>query len=581
MISSSVALYHQTLWSSCYVYRATLILLRMAELGLITARFLLFRAPLLIALTRLPHIKNMRMPYGELAKILGPARDRPALLAGTIIPGMETIGNCKTKEDIVLLQQLSRSCEGNSHSTAKIILGGMIRGLLIELGPIFIKFGQILSMRPETPSFLREEFQLLQDHIPPISPKVTRRCLKAELHRPIEEVFQHVDWTPIATGSLAQVHRAVFLDGQQVALKIQRPHLKGAVTIDSVIILDCVLAFFRLLLPLIRQMDLAVFTSSFRKSLRRETDFFLEARTQDRFYNLIACHPIYSQTIKIARIHWQYTTSKLIVMEYVDGRVRMDHLLQMDTDKLYNLSMYKIPQYPHNQPFHLFLSTAAFWGEMILHWGLIHGDPHLGNLYAVEVEENKWKTFVCDFGMIDELSEEGLRWTNDLFAGLLLFHDAEMLVDTFTQHTRQYPKRMAKVDMDLVHAVCNRWLDRRAVQDDCNGEITLSLQRHGGSSVTSEIMWELVQTPHLRQPEWAWLVIKSLAYLEELAIILWCDYNAADMFTPYIRVAAKNRMPRQIQNLDVTNADGHMEQPELLHCPDTAQLTANTETTFM
>lgn len=570
---SVLALYHPALWNFSYAYRTVLIFLRSAELIFIAVRFLFFRAPLLIVWTRLPGLRNIRPPYGDLGPVLSPTRDRAGLLAGEALLGVKSLGDCRTREDVLAMQEVARAQKGKARPTMKTLVGGVLRGLIIQLGSTFIKFGQILSMRPETPPFLREELQLMQDRLPPMSPKETRRCLQRELDKPVEEVFEYVDWTPIASASLAQVHRAKLRGGEEVALKIQRVHLRAMTKIDSVIIVDIVVGLARLILPLVRRVDVSVFTSSFRKSLTREIDFFLEARTQEKFYNLVHEHPIYSQTIKIAHVHWEYTTSKLITMELMKGYVRVDRLLEMDTDRLHRLVMYKIPEYPEDRSIHLFWSTAAFWGEMILNWGLVHGDPHLGNLYAMEQEDGTWKAFVCDFGMIEELPQEGLDWAVDLFAGLLYYHDAEMLVDAFTRFTKDDPKRMAKVDMDQVRGVVTNWLERRAVREDANSEVTLRLRWQGTTTLTAEIMYELLQIPYLRLPDWLWLVIKSLAYLEELGLTLWGNYDATDMFMPHVKVALRQKIVRELQGINVTNVDDYIEGLTApLRRPDVAQL---------
>jgi len=571
---STVSLYHSALWSTSYTYRTIIVLLRMIELSFITARFIFFRAPLLIIWTRLPGLRGIKTPYGEMASILGPVRDRAWLLAGETVTGLGSLGECRTKNDVIALQQATKLQVETTNSTLKTILGGLIRGLTIELGSAFIKFGQILSMRPETPCFLREELQLMQDRIPAMAPKDAQRCLQQELKRPLEDVFNYVDWTPIAAASLSQVHRAKLVGGKEVAIKIQRHHLKGTLAIDSAIITNVIVNMVRFL-PLLKKMDVSVFTSSFRNSLTREIDFFLEARTQEEFHNLVDQHPIYKQTIKIPYIYWDYTTPQMITMELIKGHVRIDRLLEMDADKLFRYLMFKIPQYPTNHPLHLYRATAAFWGDMILNWGLIHGDPHLGNLYVIEEEEGKWKLFVCDFGMIDELSKDGQQWVMDFFSTLLYFRDPEVLTEVFTRFTSKDESRMAKVDLEQVMAFSKRLLDRRVVGNGCSNEATLRLKWNGTPSVTSEILYELVQIPHLRQPDWLWLVIKSLSYLEELGLTLWGNYDAAAMFTPHIERTLRKDLLRKLQNVNITNAHNVMNEViSMGHIPDVVQNTS-------
>jgi len=579
--------YHPALWSFSYTYRIILVMLRIGEIAFVAMRFLLFRAPLLIIWTRIAILKSVPIPsgYKDLAKILEPREEmRSSLVVGEASLGVKTLGQVANRAELDELIRQAHENVSRGVPTGKTIVGGLLRGLVTQLGPTFIKLGQIMSMRPEMPPFLRDEFQLMQDKLPPISPSEIRKIITRELGHQysIDDVFSSVEDKPIAAASLAQVHAARLRNGGEVALKLQRPHLEGIVTLDTVIIVDLACSILQRI-PALRHFDLGIFTSSFKKSLQREIDFFLEARTQEKFHELVGNHPIYSQTIKIAQVHWDYTTSKMIVMELIKNYHRVDNLLDIDPDKLWDIVQWKIPQYPEERALHAFWATAAFWGEMILGWGLIHGDPHLGNLYAREPTEDDpgWKVFVCDFGMIDDLPDEGKKWALDLFASLLYYRDIDMLEDVFTRFLD--PASMKRLGMKVedrdslteeVHELAKNWMDRRMPVE--GGQTTMRLMQHGTTTLTAELIYELVNIKGMTLPDWVWLIVKSLAYLEELGVTLWGDYDAADMFLPHVKVSLRQTINEELQDVNALNIEAYIERlTEPLKRPDVQQLLSS------
>jgi predicted unusual protein kinase regulating ubiquinone biosynthesis (AarF/ABC1/UbiB family) len=185
-----------------------------------------------------------------------------------------------------------------------------------------------------------------------------------------------------------------------VALKVQRPYLEAVAKLDTVIVCDLVMGAIKLALPLVRKnTDVSVFTSSYRKSLERETNFRLEGRTQEDWRMHIASHPIYSQTLHIARAHMQYTTTKLLTMELVKDYYRLDRVLDdLTPQDLWEIVTTKVEGYPDELPFHLLWSQAYLVFESVATWDTFHGDIHPGNFYLLKPKEKggKWKIFLCD-----------------------------------------------------------------------------------------------------------------------------------------------------------------------------------------
>ncbi|MDY6833582.1 MAG: AarF/UbiB family protein [Chloroflexota bacterium] len=217
-------------------------------------------------------------------------------------------------------------------------MGGIIRGLVTELGSVFIKFSQIMGMRPELPPFIREELTQVQDKMPGMPEAQVRSTLEKELMKPVEELFEWIDYKPVAAASLAVVHHAKLRDGREVALRVQRPFLPGIVALDTIIVLRILLGGLRLLLPQIRKTDLTFFTLSFEGCIRREIDFDLEGHVQERCWQAMQASQQTADYMVIAQVYLEYTSNKLLTMEFIPNLMRVDELFEKCTpDELWAL----------------------------------------------------------------------------------------------------------------------------------------------------------------------------------------------------------------------------------------------------
>ena len=543
---SATAVFSQGLWNFSYTYRAFLIAMRIAELTFIAMRFLLFRAPLLIVWTKTPGLRSVASPYGDLGAIFMALDERSTMLVGGGSKGEKALGDVKTKEELSELVAKSRAAIEGPQTARKSMVGAVIRGLMTQLGPTFIKWGQVASMRPELPAHLREEFRLLQDRLPAMKYKEVQKIIEAELERPVSEVFEYVEPKPIAAASLSQVHRAKLWSGEEVALKVQRKNLRGTVVLDSVIIVDLLVGTMRILSPLLRQRGSIAFTS-FRDSLQEEIDFYLEARTQEGFYDKVTAHPVYSQTIKIAKVYWEYTTLRLLTMELIKNYHRLDSLMDMDQDKLWDLLTWKLPHYPEECPIHVLWSAVSFWGDMWVNWGLIHGDPHWGNVYVVEPSEGEsWKVFVCDFGMMEELPSEGKDWVIDMLSGMLFYRDPERMLEVATRFIPEGEEKEKLTIQARPHV--RRMLRRHTPRQTESSDGTHAQGHWSGTSFAAEIADEFFQFPSLHLPDWFWLWGKSLGYLEGLALTFWSDHNVTDMMVPQLQDELRRRLMASLED---------------------------------
>ena len=255
-----------------------------------------------------------------------------------------------------------------------------------ELGPTFIKFGQILSTRVDIfgPEWI-EEFQRLQNNVRPIAQADISALISAYLERPVNEVFRSIEPTPIGSASIAQVHKAVLLDGTVVAVKIKRPNIDKTIQAD--------LRIMKHLAQLIeyeiaesRRYHPVEMVHYFAKSLARETDLTMELRNMERFARAYEGQ----HHVHIPAVYPDYSNRKILVQEYIG-----DTLL-----KNLNLSQYK-----HEWLSRRASDLAQLILDMILKHGYFHADPHPGNIFISE----EGRITLIDFGLAGFLGNNRRR----------------------------------------------------------------------------------------------------------------------------------------------------------------------------
>ncbi len=277
---------------------------------------------------------------------------------------------------IVSLGTASRELERLTQATR-------FRLALEELGPTFIKLGQILSTRPDiVPAEILEELQQLQDHIPAVPTDEIKGQIHRELGYPTEELFKEFEQTPLATASIAQVHRATLLNGEQVVCKVRRPDIESIVATD----LDIMTGLAYLIekhLPGGELYDPVGLAREFRRSIHRELDFSREGRTTDRF----AANFADDETIHIPKVFWDYTGHSILTLEYVSG------IKISNQDKLKEAGL--DPQIIARN------GADNFLKQVFIH-GLFHADPHPGNIHVLPGNT----LCIFDFGMVGRLDDD-------------------------------------------------------------------------------------------------------------------------------------------------------------------------------
>lgn len=271
-----------------------------------------------------------------------------------------------------------------------------VRLAMEELGPTFVKLGQILAGRADLfgPEWLAE-FEKLHSRVPPVPLAELRPQLREDLGAEPEEVFAWFDADPLAGGSIAQVHRARLVDGAEVVVKIRRPGIQARIDAD-LRLLGRLGDLAETHLPAIKPYGPRRMVQEFARSLRRELDLATECRSAERIARNLAALPF----VSIPRVHWDYTRERINVQDYVDG---------MPGEPVARLREAGL------EPALLARRGARAVVRMIVEDGFFHADPHPGNVFYLPGN----RLVFIDFGMVGRLSEARREEVLQLLLGLV------------------------------------------------------------------------------------------------------------------------------------------------------------------
>ncbi len=266
--------------------------------------------------------------------------------------------------------------------TERFSLAERARMALEELGPTFVKTGQILSTRSDLipPDFITE-LEKLQDRVAALRFETVKQQIERELGRSLEELFAEFDPEPLAAASIGQVHRAVLPGGREVIVKVQRPDIEKIIDVDLEILYD--VARFLERSGWSETYSPVEAVAEFDRVLHEELDYNAEGRNADAFRKNFAGDP----DVIIPLVYWEYSTGKILVMEYVRG-IKFNDLQEIERLGL-------------DRPALARKSVMALFKQILID-GFFHGDPHPGNLAALPGE----KVVFMDFGMAGFLTDK-------------------------------------------------------------------------------------------------------------------------------------------------------------------------------
>lgn len=253
----------------------------------------------------------------------------------------------------------------------------------VELGGLIIKLGQFASTRVDMlPKAFTDILAELQDSVSPVKSELIVETIETELSKPINTLFTDFNRTPVAAASLGQVHRATLNNGEEVAVKVMRPGIKELVTVDLATV-RVLIAFAKRFTKVSKFVDLDDIYTEFDEVITEEIDYQNEIRNMEQFRNEFAEFP----GVAIPQVHKEYATSKVLVMEYIDG-VKINEVDKLDGTKVNKKKLASI----------LYISYL----KQLLEDGFFHADPHPGNLLV----KSDGTLVYIDFGMVGRISTE-------------------------------------------------------------------------------------------------------------------------------------------------------------------------------
>jgi len=307
------------------------------------------------------------------------------------------VNKIRLKKNIPLKKRLRKAKKENVPTEVRL------RKTLERLGPTFIKFGQVLSVRPDlVPKNYIRELEKLQDEVPPFSFDEVKNLIESELKKPLNQVFSEFEKKPIASASISQVHKAKLRNSQVVAVKIQRPNVKQTMEEDTEIMLY-IASLAEKHIGGAKKYEPVNIVKEFREWTKDELDFKLEARNAKVFALNFKDDP----NVVIPEVYNDYTTEKILTLEFIDG-----------------IELNKIEELKKSKPnFNLVIRRGfeAVLTQVFLH-GFFHADPHPGNIF---VTKNNKIAFV-DFGIIGVFSQDLKEKAVDLLYSVV-FHDVDKL----------------------------------------------------------------------------------------------------------------------------------------------------------
>ena len=333
-----------------------------------------------------------------------------------------------------------------------------IRMVFEELGPTFIKFGQLLSLRPDLiPQEFVDEFQKLQEDVPPVSFESIKQQIESELGAPLETIFSSFEENAYAAASIAQVHKAVLPDGQQVMVKVQRPKIEQIIGTDINILFQLAHLIERYI-PESKVYSPVGIVEEFSKSIRRELDFTIEAGNTQRFYDNFAGDP----HVIIPKVYWELSTKKNLVLQRLEGiRINQIHVMKERVWDTANIALF----------------GCQVFLRQILEYGFFHGDPHPGNILLIKEDV----LGLIDFGIVGRLDKEVLESCSAIFFSLLK-RDYEKLVQEYIKLGFTSPdtdiRHFRRDFTELLETYLDRPLKFLHIGEVLNQAIQVSLKHH-------------------------------------------------------------------------------------------------------
>jgi ubiquinone biosynthesis protein len=388
--------------------------------------------------------------------------------------------------------------------------GQRLREMLDELGPTFVKFGQLLSTRPDVvPPDIVFELKALQDDVHPFPLEQARAVIEEDLGLTVEQLFVDFDERPLAAASIGQVHSATLPNGKRVVVKVQRPGAPRQIEAD----LELLYQIARLVRERVRALefiDPVALVDEFARSIRQELDYRNEARNAEQFHRNFVGHP----HVRVPRPYWTYSSSRVLTLDRLEGiqLADLDHA-----------------RWSLEERRRLAYVMAEAWMTMIFRHGFFHADPHPANILVLE---QSGQIGLVDFGIAGKLTDADNSKLTRLF------------IDAVQENIEALPKRLADLGV--------RYPKDR--EEEFAAELREVYYRYYGASLAEidpiQLIREafaLIYRMRLQLPTRFVLLDRAIATLGSVGMELYPDFNVFEVARPYARELVLERFtPRRM-----------------------------------
>jgi ubiquinone biosynthesis protein len=373
-----------------------------------------------------------------------------------------------------------------------------IRLALEELGPSFVKLGQLMSTRADIfpPEYIKE-FEKLQDRVPPIAFSDVKGVIEKELKRPLDQIFAEFNPESIAAASVGQVHLARLFTGEKVAVKVIRPEIDKKIREDIRLMYYLAQKIERAF-DVGRILGVSNLVVEFERIIFRELDMLIEAGSIEKFaFNFRDVQEIY-----IPAVYWDFTTKSVLVMEHIDG-IKMD---QVEAIRSHGI-----------EPKEIAMIGLRSFSRQLMEYGFFHADPHPGNTIVMY----DGRVSLVDFGITGYLDEEMMHQIANLFLGYAE-HDYDMVMDALAD--------AGLVNEDVMDLKAFR-VDLKDMSESFYGR---SLKNISVKDVYDQVM-HLVLKYRIRLPRNLLLLLKTFIQTEALGKILGSDASILEVTKPFAK----------------------------------------------
>jgi len=369
-----------------------------------------------------------------------------------------------------------------------------------ELGPTFVKFGQIMSNRPDLIPFdLVFELEKLQNNVPPIPEEQAKAIVETELKDTVGNLFAWFESKPFASASMAQVHKVTLKTGERIILKIQRPGIRDII-FEDIKVMYSIAAVLEKRIPSLKSFDPIGLVKNFEESILKELDFINESINVQRFYNNINKDIGKDQFASAPKVYQNFTTDKILALEFMSG-IKINKIDELEASGVDIKDIGKR------------LATTYF--KQIFEYGFFHADPHPGNLLVMP----NGKICYLDFGMMGSILPRDIEIFGQLFMSIIK-KDVHKIIKVLQEMSNKSAiQNMRDLEFDI-----NEFVEKNYVR---------KIHKNEMSTILLELK-DIIVAHGLIVPTYFYLFARSLVTIEGVIENLNPDLKQFTMVKPYL-----------------------------------------------